>query len=255
MKKIFLYLLAALAALPASPLQAQNMISDAPSPDDFPIVAGLTGVTPIYVDPNDHWLVGKAASMLQEDILRVTGFKPAIITDLSKGPRLANVIIIGSLDQSQLTQRLPRQNMIPSSMKGKWESYVIKTVSRPMVGVDRALIIAGSDRRGTAFGIFELSKQMGVSPWYWWADVPIPHKNPLFFHSGKIYESNPPAVKYRGLFINDEAPALSGWVHEKYGNLNHLFYERVFELLLRLKALEVFGIKTKRGLDLENCEP
>jgi len=233
MKKMILYLFAALTAAAAN---SQDLVTDHPNGDEFPIVSGLTGVTPIYVDPNDQWLVGKAASMLQEDIQRVTGFKPAIITDLSKGPSLPNVIIIGSLDHSPLIQQLARQNMIPSSLNGQWESYVLKTVSRPVIGVDKALIIAGSDRRGTAYGVFELSKQMGVSPWYWWADVPIPHKNVLFFHSNRIYQSGPPAVKYRGFFINDEAPALSGWVHEKYGNLNHLFYERVFELLLRLKA-------------------
>ena len=233
MKRILTCLLAALTALSA---HSQEMITGDPSGDEFPIVSGLTGATPIYIDPNDHWLVGKTASMLQEDILRVTGFKPAIITDLSKGPSLPNVIIIGSLDHSQLIQQLARQNMIPSSLNGKWESYILKTVSNPVKGINRALIIAGSDRRGTAYGIFELSKQMGVSPWYWWADVPIPHKNQVFFRSDKIYQSGSPAVKYRGFFINDEAPALSGWVHEKYGNLNHLFYEHVFELLLRLKA-------------------
>src|ERR1700744_5283136 len=106
MKKIFICLLAALAAFTT---QSQDMVSDRPAGDDFPIVSGPNGITSIYVDSNDHWLVKKAASMLQEDILRVTGFKPAIIMDLSKRPRLANVIIIGSLDQSQLIQRLARQ--------------------------------------------------------------------------------------------------------------------------------------------------
>jgi Glycosyl hydrolase family 115/Gylcosyl hydrolase family 115 C-terminal domain len=238
MKKILtsLAILVALAILPALTAHSQDMVTDHPSSDDFPVVSGLTGVPPIYVDPNDHWLVGKAATMLQEDIRRVTGVRPDIITDLSKQPFIPDLIIIGSLDQSALIQRLARQNMIPSSLNGQWESYILKTVSRPIVGVGRALIIAGSDRRGTAYGIFELSKQMGVSPWHWWADVPVPHKNPLFFRSSKIDQSGPPAVKYRGFFINDEAPALSGWVHEKYGNFNHLFYERVFELLLRLKA-------------------
>ena len=233
MKKLLTCLLAALTAFSA---HSQDMITDHPAGGEFPLVSGLTGVTPIYIDPDDYWLVGKTASMLQDDIQRVTGFKPAIITDLSKGPSLPNVIIIGSLDHSQLIQRLARQNMIPSSLNGKWESYILKTVRNPVIGVDRALIIAGSDRRGTAYGVFELSKQMGVSPWYWWADVPVSHKNLLFFRSDRIYQSGSPAVKYRGFFINDEAPALSGWVHEKYGNLNHLFYERVFELLLRLKA-------------------
>jgi hypothetical protein len=241
MKKILtsLAVLVALAVFPALTANSQDMVPNQPSPDDFPIVAHYptwTCIAPIYVDPKDHWLVGKTATLLQEDIRRVTGVKPDIITDLSKQPFIPDLIIVGSLDQSALIQRLARQNMIPSSLNGQWESYILKTVRQPIAGVGRALIIAGSDRRGTAYGIFELSKQMGVSPWHWWADVPVPHKNPLFFRSSKIFQSGPPAVKYRGFFINDEAPALSGWVHEKYGNFNHEFYERVFQLLLRLKA-------------------
>src|SRR5579863_6554194 len=125
--------------------------------------------------------------------------------------------------------------MIPN-LHAKWESYVLKTVSNPVAGIDKALIIAGSDRRGTAYGVFELSRKMGVSPWYWWADVPVKHQDSLYFDSSQPLTSNSPAVKYRGFFINDEAPALSGWVHERYGGFNHLFYENVFELLLRLKA-------------------
>jgi hypothetical protein len=233
MKKNLLFLLIALSVLSAS---SQEMVSDHFSADDFPIVSNGAGVVPIYIDPKDHWLVGTAARLLQEDIRRVTGFTPEIITDLSNAPRIPNLIIIGSMDQSPLVQRLSRQNMIPPSLGGKWESYILRTVRRPIIGVDRALIIAGSDRRGTAYGIFELSRQMGVSPWYWWADVPVKQKNPLFFHGNRIFQSGPPAVKYRGFFINDEAPSLSGWAHQKYGGFNHMFYEKVFELLLRLKA-------------------
>jgi hypothetical protein len=233
MNRLLLFLLFALPALPAL---SQDMISDRWSAEDFPILSDNSGVVPIYIDPKDHWLVGKVAQSLQEDIRRVTGFTPVLITDLSKAPRIPNLIIVGSLDQSALIQRLARQNMIPASLNGKWESYVLKTVSRPIAGVDRALIIAGSDRRGTAYAVFELSRQMGVSPWYWWADVPVSQKHHLFFHGNKIFEFGPPAVKYRGFFINDEAPALSGWVHDHYGSFNHLFYEKVFELLLRLKA-------------------
>ncbi|HET6256794.1 MAG TPA: glycosyl hydrolase 115 family protein [Puia sp.] len=233
MKRLLLFLL---IALPAATAHSQDMISGQWSADDFPIFSNGSGVVPIYIDPKDHWLVGKAATLLQEDIRRVTGFTPVLITDLSNAPRIPNLIIIGSLDRSATIQRLARSNFIPASLSGKWESYVLKTVRKPMAGVGRALIIAGSDRRGTAYGVFELSRQMGVSPWYWWADVPVQHKSPLFFHGGKIFEFGPPAVKYRGFFINDEAPALSGWVHDRYGGFNHLFYEKVFELLLRLKA-------------------
>ena len=104
-----------------------------------------------------------------------------------------------------------------------------------MPGIRSALVIAGSDKRGTIFGIYDVSEQIGVSPWYWWADVPVPHRAALFIKPGRYIEGEP-AVKYRGIFLNDEAPSLTGWVNEKYGGFNHYFYERVFELLLRLKA-------------------
>jgi len=93
----------------------------------------------------------------------------------------------------------------------------------------------GERQAWTIFGIYDLSEQMGVSPWYWWADVPVQHKDELFMKPGR-YAQGPPAVKYRGIFLNDEAPALTGWVKEKYGNYNHEFYVKVFELLLRLKG-------------------
>ncbi|HEY4288839.1 MAG TPA: glycosyl hydrolase 115 family protein [Puia sp.] len=189
----------------------------------------------IYVDSTDHWLVNKAAALLQEDILRITGKRPLILNSLPK-TSIPQLIIIGSLDQSPLVQNLASNHRIPSDkIKGKWESFLLKTIHKPFPHVDNALVIAGSDRRGTAYGVFDLSKSLGVSPWYWWADVPVPRQNELHFTPiEKI--AGPPAVKYRGFFINDEAPALSGWVHAKYGNFNHAFYEKVFELLLRLKA-------------------
>jgi hypothetical protein len=97
------------------------------------------------------------------------------------------------------------------------------------------LVIAGSDRRGTAYGVFELSKQIGVSPWCWWADVPVKKQNNLYINT-KAVITDAPKVKYRGFFINDEAPCLSNWSREKFGGFNHSFYEKVFELLLRNKA-------------------
>ncbi len=96
-------------------------------------------------------------------------------------------------------------------------------------------MIAGSDRRGTAYGVFELSKQLGVSPWYWWADVPVKKKMDIYIKKNTTL-TDAPKIKYRGIFINDEAPALSGWSKEKFGGFNHLFYEKVFELILRLKG-------------------
>ena len=101
--------------------------------------------------------------------------------------------------------------------------------------VGNTLVIAGSDKRGSIYGIYDLSQQIGVSPWYWWTDVPIPHRSNLFVGPG-VFQQGPPDVKYRGIFLNDEAPDLTGWADEKFGGYNHAFYTNVFELLLRLRA-------------------
>ena len=111
----------------------------------------------------------------------------------------------------------------------------METISNPTEGIQKALIITGSDKRGTAYAVFELSRQMGVSPWYWWADVPVKKKKEIYLKNG-IYKFGSPSVKYRGIFINDEAPAFSGWTREKFGGVNHMVYEKIFELMLRLKA-------------------
>lgn len=214
-------------------LFAQQAVTSQFVPGAFPIVVA-NKATPIYVDANDHWLVRKAAALLQTDIEKVTGNKPDTARGLIKSPK--NIIVIGSLDQSPLIQQLVAAHKLSvDSLKGKWEAFQIQVIQRPWPGVDKALVITGSDKRGTAFGVFELSKQLGVSPWYWWADVPVKTANECWYKSSvKQYEA--PGVTYRGIFLNDEAPALSGWSKATFGGFNHLFYEKVFELLLRLKA-------------------
>jgi len=122
-----------------------------------------------------------------------------------------------------------------SGIKGKWDGYMIETVVDPFPGVERALVIAGNDKRGTIYGIYHLSEQIGVSPWYWWADVPVKPRNELHVKPGRLVQ-NAPVVQYRGIFINDEAPALTGWVQEKFGRFDHTFYRHVFELILRLRG-------------------
>ncbi len=107
-------------------------------------------------------------------------------------------------------------------------------MTNPAKGIDKALVIAGNDRRGTAYGVLELSKQMGVSPWYYWADVPAQKKKEIYYTGGLQIDA--PLVKYRGIFINDEAPALTGWSKKTFGGYNHKFYEKVFELILRMKG-------------------
>jgi len=199
----------------------------------FPVVSNLQTAS-IYVDPNDHWLMHKAAELLQQDVNLITGKKPEIISRLS--PTSNRIIIIGSIDSSEIIQRLAAEKKINiERIKNKWENYQLQTISNPVIGIKNALVITGSDKRGTAFGVFELSRQMGVSPWYWWADVPAKKKKEIFIKNG-IYQSGSPSVKYRGIFINDEAPSFSGWAKEKFGGVNHLVYEKVFELMLRMKA-------------------
>ncbi|GAB4051231.1 glycosyl hydrolase 115 family protein [Spirosoma litoris] len=188
----------------------------------------------IYVDAGEPELVKTAATLLQQDIERVTGKKIPVLTTIDQAYK--NVIAVGTLQQSSFLKQLVSQKKLNvDRIQGKWEASLIQSVGKPAKGVEQALIVAGNDRRGAAYGVFELSKQFGVSPWYWWADVPIEKRNEIFIKSN-VFSTDAPKVKYRGLFINDEAPALSGWTKEKFGGFNHSFYEKFFELVIRLKG-------------------
>ncbi len=228
------WLIPVLSFVSSTSLFAQDLtISEKNAPGFFPVISSR-GATAIYVDSNDHWLMHKSAELLQQDLQMVTGQKPEIVSSLPLSAEY--LIILGSADSSGLIQRLAAEKKIDlSSVKGKWENGLIQTLTAPVKGIQNALIITGSDRRGTAYGVFELSRRMGVSPWYWWADVPVKKKNEVFLKNG-IYYTETPSVKYRGIFINDEAPAFSGWTKEKFGGVNHLAYEKIFELMLRMKA-------------------
>ena len=190
---------------------------------------------PLLISDSDWPGVVRAARDLSSDIGHVTGQQSALLhTD--EGLNGIGAVIIGTVGRGTLIDDLIRQKKIDvSEITGKWESAVTTIVDHPIPGVRRALVIAGSDKRGTIFAIYDLSEQIGVSPWTWWADVHVPHQNALFVTPGRHIEPVP-AVKYRGIFLNDEAPALTGWVNEKFGGYNSKFYVHVFELLLRLKA-------------------
>jgi len=202
---------------------------------DFPVVSTDHQSAPIRYDCNDHKGVIRAIGDLQNDIERVTGIKPALKTS----EELASYeIVIGTLGNSKLIDQLVSTGKLDTKeLKGKWESFVIKTISNPQPSAKQWLVIAGSDKRGTIYGIYELSKQLGVSPWYWWADVPAQKHSSAYVQSGN-YASGEPKVKYRGIFINDEAPCLTSWVKNTYGTNygDHQFYAKVFELILRLKG-------------------
>ncbi|MDP4257156.1 MAG: glycosyl hydrolase 115 family protein [Bacteroidota bacterium] len=222
-----------LANLLAPSLHAQDFVTSLDPGKGFP-VASAAGATAILVGDEDHWLERKAAEYLQQDVERVTGRKPEILHSMPASAM--NLIIIGSLDSSMLVRRLADERRLSvMDIRGKWEAYCIQVLDHPAKGIGRAMVICGSDRRGTAYGVLELSRQMGVSPWYWWADVPVRAKTAVYVKNG-VWSHGPPAVKYRGIFINDEAPAFSGWAKEKFGGANHHVYEKVFELLLRLKG-------------------
>jgi hypothetical protein len=190
----------------------------------------------IVVDPNEFKGVRRAAADLQADIERVSGTRPALIASGAAVPKGTDVVIVGTLGKSALIDRLARENKIDAgAVRGKWEGYLVQTVRNPLPGVARALVVAGSDRRGTIFGLYTVSEQIGVSPWHWWADVP-PARHDVLAVAAGTRVADAPVVRYRGIFLNDEAPALSGWAKEKFGGLNHEFYGKLFELILRMRG-------------------
>jgi len=189
---------------------------------------------PLYVSADDYPGVIRAMKDLQTDIASVTGNKPKLFTG-NENPE-KQVVLVGTIGKSTLIDGLIKTHKLDvSGITGKWENFILQTVQNPMPGVSSALVIAGSDKRGTIYGIYDLSAQIGVSPWFWWADVPVKKQANLYILPGR-HTQGTPAVKYRGIFINDEAPAFSGWTKEKFGGVNHLAYEKVFELILRLKG-------------------
>lgn len=202
------------------------------SEDRFALVHDGVPVA-IAVSSTDDKAILHAASDLQEDFFRVTGVRPA----LGEAAAADRLILIGSLESPYIKELVSKGKLDASQLQGFTEKYVIKTVSEPLDGVGEALVIAGSDRRGVVYGIYEISEQIGVSPWYDWADVPVAKQNDLSIARG-TYTAGEPAVRYRGIFLNDEAPCLTGWVKHTYGTDygDHRFYERVFELILRLRG-------------------
>jgi len=187
---------------------------------------------PIIVDDNELEGVKIAARTLAEDFGRVCG------TNSIVGASASGRAIIAGSPESGIIKKLAKEGKIDiGGLSGKWETYLITTVAKPVEGIDEALVIAGSDKRGTIYGIYEISEQIGVSPWYYWADVPVTHNDNFSIARG-AWTVDEPAVKYRGIFLNDEAPCLTSWVKNTFGTERggHEFYAKCFELLLRLRA-------------------
>lgn len=225
------------------------------SGEGFPIASANTA-TPILVYSSLDEAVRIAANTFAEDVERVTGQKPPIYVD-GIPSNITDLIVVSTAGSTPLHQK--RSDQVPWSppngLEGKWESYHISEEDALFAGVDRVLHICGSDRvgqvlrrfvlitsqRGTIYGLYTLSELMGVSPWYWWADVSIMKREHIVFPKGAVLSHGPPTVKYRGFFLNDEQPVLWNWAkdHFKMGQKPPFqvgMYEKVFELLLRLKA-------------------
>ncbi|KAI0354264.1 hypothetical protein OH77DRAFT_1426329 [Trametes cingulata] len=228
-------------------------VAFASSPSTFPIVSARKAA-PILLSPDEWPGVQRAASDFASDIEMVTGVKPALrnVTTTQAQSQSqsqafgANVVIVGTLGHSALIDAVVNRTKLDvSGIEGKWEAFVAKEVKDPLPGVQSAYVIVGSDKRGTIFALYDHSEQFGVSPWYWWADVPTT-KHASLFVASRGCAHGPPTVQYRAIFLNDEQPALQNWAMEKFTNgtgaaltgspFNHFFYTKLFELILRLKG-------------------
>ena len=190
--------------------------------------------TPVVLGQNDFAGVKTVAEWLVNDINRVSGHTPEIMAANTSLPE--EIILVGTLGKNELIDQLIRSEKIDvADIEGEWERSLTQVVENPFPGVKKALVLAGSDKRGTIYAMLNLSREMGVSPWYWWADVPVEKKEVVYVKAGR-WVSESPKVKYRGIFLNDEEPALGNWAREKFGGINHQFYAHVFELVLRLRG-------------------
>ena len=191
-------------------------------------IASKDRTATIVVDGNDWKGVLRAANNLGDDVRKVTSVTAPVVESAAV-PQQYGAIIAGTIGKSRLIDRLIKQKKIDvKKVRGQWESYLIDVV-------DGNLIIAGSDKRGTIYGIYEISQRIGVSPWYYMADAPVKHQEEVWYDGGRIVQPSP-KVKYRGIFINDEWPSFGGWCTNKFGGINSKAYAHIFELLLRLKA-------------------
>ncbi len=201
-------------------------------------IANPKAAVPVFVAEEEAKVVHLAAGMFANDVADISGQLPEIIHVVPNTKQ--QLIIAGTIGKSEWIEKLAADKKIDTSaLIGKWESWTIKVVNHPFSGVNRALVIVGSDRRATAYGILELSRMMGVSPWKWWADA-TPRKQAKIKLNIREKTYGSPSVKYRGLFINDEDWGLQPWAAKTFepetGDIGPKTYAKIFELMLRLRA-------------------
>jgi hypothetical protein len=235
------------SAAPAAPAanptaDPDSYLATAAGPGRFPLAAAGRAA-PLVVSSGDYAGVLRVVNDLQADVQRVTGVRPVVSVD--QVPPRSMPVLIGTIGHSPLIDRLVAGRRINvRGIAGRWETSLQQVVNFPLPGIRQALVIAGSDQRGTIYGAYDVSKRIGVSPWYWWDDVPARHQSALYVLPGR-HTQGTPAVKYRGFFINDENPNTGTWAPAFFGpglapgnpgGLNHAYYAKVFEVMLRLKA-------------------
>ena len=227
MKKTILLVLAMCLAVSVGAVE--TFVSFSPVGGGFAVVKGGKPVN-VVCSQDDHEGVQMAVANLAKDFGRVSGTDAAVM----QSPQ-GECVIVGSLKSGLIRQLVKAGKVDGKQLDGKTEKYLLQVVDRPLDGVARALVIAGSDKRGAIYGAYELSRQMGVSPWYWFADVPTQQHKDVYIKKG-VYTDGEPKVKLRGIFINDEWPCFGNWTHSKFGGFKAGMYEHVFELILRLKG-------------------
>lgn len=205
------------------------------------IIADKNYSAEIYIDKAGSEYDGLSiiAEAFANDVYLVSGKRPQIITD-SNALSGKMPVIAGVIDENKegVVESLISSHVIDvSDIRGKWETYKIQLIENPLQGVSKALVIVGSDKRGAIYGLFHVSELMGVSPWVYYGDVLPAHKDKIVFSQSELfYTSKEPSVKYRGIFLNDEAPNLTSWTDKKFGGRNKDFYATMFEVILRLKG-------------------
>lgn len=230
MKQVLAFISAAALLVQSLNVVAQSKEFEIFNKEEKPII--------IY-DSIDYQSVAIVSGLLAKDFELLTGDLPKV-TRSSPKAKVKHAIIIGSLDKSNWIKNLIKSGKITTSkIEGRWETYIIKTVNNPYPNIENAIVICGSDMRGTSYGVFDLSERLGVSPWNWWADV-IPQKREIITIGNIDYTSKSPSVKYRGIFLNDEDWGLQPWAAKTFepetGDIGPKTYAKIFELLLRLKA-------------------
>lgn len=224
------------AYMDAYPDATCQVIRHSPAASEDILLSSTNEAAVIFIDPKDYPVAHLAAGMLVDDLERVTGKRPTVVM---KTRTCRTAIIIGTLGKSRWVDSLVAKGKLDATaIRGRWEASLWQTVEHPLPGIDQALVIAGSDRRGTAYGVMDLCEGAGVSPWYWWADVPV-RKSPVIAVTAGRRLGGEPRVKYRGIFINDEDWGFQPWAAKTFdpelGNVGPKTYRKVFELMLRLK--------------------